>query len=160
MRLSELYSVHSTPRSCLHSFYAIPICSSTIDNFFVCFQQRFVHHFGQKLETMIAYSEELIMFTVHHYSPVPFFHVYTCMCIYPDCDKMKLELILSLWLVQYGILTSMSTRICSTATIAVSHGISVCRQGAVTMPELSLDRIKCFSAYQSARGPSYHILCR
>ena len=54
--------------------------------------------------------------------PSSFLQVYTCMCIYPDCDKMKL--------VQCGILTSMSTRSCSTATIAVSHGISVCRRGA------------------------------
>jgi len=29
---------------------------------------------------MMAYSEELNMFTVHHYSPVPLFHVCTCMC--------------------------------------------------------------------------------
>jgi len=45
---------------------------------------------------MMAYSEEFNMLTVHHYSPV---HVYTCMCM-----------ILSLWLVQCGILTSMPTR--------------------------------------------------
>ena len=35
--------------------------------------------------------------------------------------------------------------------------ISVCRRGAVTMPGLSPDRIKGFSAYQFARGTSYHI---
>ena len=60
----------------------------------------------------MAYLEELntVMFTVHHYSPIPFLHVYTCMCIYPDCDKNETELILSLWLVQCGILTPMSTR--------------------------------------------------
>jgi len=40
---------------------------------------------------MMAYLEELNMFTVHHYFQIPFLHVYTCMCIYPDCDKMKLS---------------------------------------------------------------------
>ena len=34
--------------------------------------------------------------------------------------------------------------------------ISVCRQSAVTMPGLSLDRIKGFSAYQSAHGIMLH----
>ena len=37
---------------------------------------------------------------------------------------------------------------------------SVCRRGAVTMPGLSPDRIKGFSAYQSARGTSYHTSSR
>ena len=35
----------------------------------------------------MAYSEELNMFRVHHYSPIPILHAYTYMCIYPDCDK-------------------------------------------------------------------------
>ena len=39
----------------------------------------------------MAYSEELNMFTVHHYFPIPFLLVYTGMCIYPDRDKMKLS---------------------------------------------------------------------
>jgi len=70
---------------------------------------------------------------------------------------MTNELILTLWLVQCGILTSMSTRrlkIYSTATIAVSL-LVFCRRGAVTMPGLSPDRMKAsVSAYQSVRGTS------
>ena len=65
---------------------------------------------------MMAYLEELNMFTVHHYSPIPILHVYTYMCIYPDCDKRVDSL------VQCGILTSMSARrlkIYSTATIVL-----------------------------------------
>ena len=131
------------------SFYAIPICPSTIDNFliylspvfFVRFQQRFIHK--------LAYSEELSMFTVNHYSPVPFIHA----CVY--ILTVTNELILSLWLVQCGILTSMSTqrlRIYSTATIAVSVVVLVGEALLYTMPGLSPERIKGFSAYQSARG--------
>ena len=41
----------------------------------------------------MAYSEELSMFTVHHYSAVP---VYTCMCIYPDCDKIAVSVLVFL----------------------------------------------------------------
>jgi len=52
---------------------------------------------------MMAYSEELSMFTVHHYFPIPILHVYTCMCIYPDCDKLMAS---SVW---HSLLTSMST---------------------------------------------------
>ena len=64
----------------------------------------------------MAYSEELNMFTVHHYSPIPILHVYTYMCIYPDCDKRVDSQFMasSVW--------SMSTRrlkIYSTATIVL-----------------------------------------
>jgi len=73
---------------------------------------------------MMAYSKELNMLTVHHYSPIPFLHVYkcTCMCIYPDCDKMKLS-----WFSVYGEFSAaywpLSTQRCKiyfTTTIVVS----------------------------------------
>lgn len=55
----------------------------------------------------------------------------------------------------------MSTRrlkIYSTATIAVSV-LAIVGEALLTMPGLSLDRIKGFSAYQSVRGTSYHTSC-
>ena len=96
MKLSELYSVLSTSRSCLHFFLCNPYNYAPLQltflfkftcllSFFVCFQQKFIHklsllhHFGQKLGTLMAYSEEL---TVHHYSPLSFFHVYIYAYVY------------------------------------------------------------------------------
>ena len=128
------------------SFNAISICPSTIDNFlnlllsfFVCFQQRFVHklsllhHFAQKLGTMMAYLEVLSMFTVHHYSPLPFFHVYTCMCIYPDWQN-ETDLILSLWLA--GLVWHTDLYVYPMFKNLLNHDYcqNVCRWGVVTMP--------------------------
>jgi len=94
---------------------------------------------------MVVYSEELNMFTVHHYSPVPFLPYMTCMCIYPDYE------ILSLWLVQCGILTSMSTRrlkidYCRLCLVFVGEALLLCSGSART----GLWVLKAASAHRSA----------
>ena len=80
----------------------------------------------------MAYSEELNMFTVHHYSPVPFFHVYTCMCIYPDCDKMNDSQFMgsSVWHTDLYVYPTFKNRLLP----------SLLRRGALTMLGLSPDR--------------------
>ena len=78
----------------------------------------------------MAYSEELNMFTVHHYFPISILHVYTYMCIYPDCDKQVDSQFMasSVWhtdLYVYPTFKNLLNR---------DYCISVCRRGAVTMP--------------------------
>ena len=104
----------------------------------------------------MAYSEELNMFTVHHYSPIPILHVYIYiyiyMCIYPYCHKRVDSQFMasSVWhtdLYVYPTFKNLLNR---------DYCISFCRRGAVAiMPGLSPDRIKAsVSAYQSAHGIS------
>ena len=100
----------------------------------------------------MAYSEELNMFTVHHYTPIPILHVYTYMCIYPGCDKLGdfQFMASSVWHTDLHVYPTFKNllnrdycRVC----------IGVCRRGAVTMPGLSRpDRIKGKSRTLALQG--------
>ena len=81
------------------------------------------------------------LFTTAVNSSAQFFlPVYTCMYILPHCDN-ETELILSLWLVQCGMLTSVyltCKNLLNRDYCRLCNG--VWRRGAVTMPWLSPDR--------------------
>ena len=101
----------------------------------------------------MGYSEELNMFTVHHYTQIPILHVYTYMCTYPDCDKRVYSQFMasSVWHTDLYVYPTFKNLLnCDYCRLC----ISVCRRGVVTMPGLSSDRIKASVAYQSARGTS------